>query len=106
MALTAQVVNVGLMTLFFHFDGRDVRRIVTPSYALSDLIFVPAGVLAAVLYNTGSTAVFVLFAGLMLLLVLSFNTIGTHRDPALADRRAAHATVRGRPCVAGRAPGR
>jgi diguanylate cyclase (GGDEF)-like protein len=84
MGLTAQVVNVGLMTLFFHFDGRDVRRIVTPSYALSDLIFVPAGVLAAVLYNTGTTAVFALFAGLMLLLVLSFNTIGTHRDPALA----------------------
>ena len=84
MALTAQVVNVGLMTLFFHFDGRDVRRIVTTSYALSDLIFVPAGVLAAVLYNTDSPAVFGLFAGLMLLLVLSFNTIGTHRDPALA----------------------
>ncbi len=84
MAMTAQVVNVGLMTLFFEFDGRDVRRIVTPTYALSDLIFVPAGVLAAVLYNTGGTAVFGLFAGLMLLLVLSFNSIGTHRDPALA----------------------
>ncbi|MBC8024539.1 MAG: hypothetical protein H7Y89_00980, partial [Steroidobacteraceae bacterium] len=44
MALTAQTVNILLMMLFFHFDGRDVRRIVTPSYALSDLIFVPAGV--------------------------------------------------------------
>src|SRR5688500_18869827 len=44
MALTAQIVNIVLMMLFFHFDGRDVRRIVTPSYALSDLIFVPAGV--------------------------------------------------------------
>jgi len=80
MAMTAQVVNVGLMTLFFHFDGRDVRHIVTPSYALSDLIFVPAGVLAAVLYNTDSTAVFALFAGLMLLFVLSFNSIGTLSD--------------------------
>src|SRR6188768_2869787 len=27
MALTAQVVNVGLMMLFFRFDGRDVRSI-------------------------------------------------------------------------------
>ena len=36
MAITAAVI-----------DGRDVRRIVTPWYALSDLIFVPAGVLAA-----------------------------------------------------------
>jgi diguanylate cyclase (GGDEF)-like protein len=86
LALTAQVVNVGLMMLFFRFDGRDVRRIVTPSYALSDLIFVPAGVLAAVLYNTGNVAVFWLFAGLMLLFVLSFNSIGSHRDTAQGER--------------------
>lgn len=86
MALTAQAVNVGLMILFFRFDRRDVRRIVTPSYALSDLIFVPAGVLAAVLFNTGNTAVFGLFTGLMLLFVLSFNSIGTQRDPMPAER--------------------
>jgi diguanylate cyclase (GGDEF)-like protein len=85
MALTAQAVNVGLMMLFFRFDGRDVRRIVTPAYALSDLIFVPAGVLAAVLYNTDSNTVFALFAGLMLLFVLSFNSIGTQRDQERTD---------------------
>jgi diguanylate cyclase (GGDEF)-like protein len=86
MAVTAQAVNVGLMMLFFRFDGRDVRRIVTPSYALSDLIFVPAGVLAAVLYNTGNMTVFGLFAGLMLLFVLSFNSIGSQRNPVHAER--------------------
>jgi diguanylate cyclase (GGDEF)-like protein len=86
MALTAQAVNVGLMILFFRFDGRDVRSIVTPSYALSDLIFVPAGILAAVLFNTGNMAVFTLFTGLMLLFVLSFNSIGTQRDLVQADR--------------------
>jgi diguanylate cyclase (GGDEF)-like protein len=86
MAVTCQAVNVGLMILFFRFDGRDVRRIVTPSYALSDLIFVPAGVLAAVLYNTGSPTVFGLFVGLMLLFVLSFNSIGAQRDSVLAER--------------------
>jgi len=86
MALTAQAVNICLMMLFFHFDGRDVRRVVTPSYALSDLIFVPAGVLAAVLYNSGSLAVFWLFTGLMLLFVLSFNSIGSHRDTVQAER--------------------
>jgi diguanylate cyclase (GGDEF)-like protein len=85
MALTAQAVNVGLMMLFFRFDGRDVRSVVTPSYALSDLIFVPAGVLAAVLYNTGSLQVFALFTGLMVLFVLSFNSIGTRRDPEPAE---------------------
>lgn len=86
MALSAQTVNVGLMILFFGFDRRDVRKIVTPSYALSDLIFVPAGILAAVLYNTGNVVVFGLFTGLMLLFVLSFNSIGTQRDPTPAER--------------------
>ena len=86
MALTAQVVNIGLMMLFFRFDGREVRSVVTPSYALSDLIFVPAGILAAVLFNAGSTTVFWLFAGLMLLFVLSFNSIGPQRDSVQTDR--------------------
>lgn len=90
MALSAQAVNVGLMILFFGFDRRDVRKIVTPSYALSDLIFVPAGILAAVLFNTGNTVVFGLFAGLMLLFVLSFNSISTQRDPAPAERGPLH----------------
>ena len=86
MALTAQAVNVGLMMLFFGFDGREVRSIVTPSYAFSDLIFVPAGVLAAVLYTAGNTTVFWLFAGLMLLFVLSLNSMGSHRDAAQAEQ--------------------
>ncbi len=76
MALTAQVVNIALMALFFRFDGRDVRRIMTPVYALTDLVFVPAGVLAAVLYNSGQHAAFLLFAILMVVFVLSVNSIG------------------------------
>lgn len=82
LALIVQIVNVGMMTLFFHFDGRDVRRIITPGYALSDLIFVPAGILAAVLFNGASPTEFALFAALMLLFVLSFNSMVTPRDPA------------------------
>ena len=76
MAIVAQVVNIGLMALFFRFDGRDVRRVVTPVYALADLIFVPAGVLAAVLYTSEDAAIFALFAGLMIVFVLSFDALG------------------------------
>jgi diguanylate cyclase (GGDEF)-like protein len=86
MALVAQTVNIALMTLFFHFDGRDVRRIVTPIYALSDLLFVPAGVLAAVLYNAMSMPIFVLFAALMIVFVLSFNSIGQLHSGAPSER--------------------
>jgi diguanylate cyclase (GGDEF)-like protein len=76
MALAIQVVNVAFMALFYLFDGRDVRRLIKPIYSLIDLIFVPAGVLAAVLYHTTSATTFALFAALMVVFVLSFNGIG------------------------------
>jgi diguanylate cyclase (GGDEF)-like protein len=75
MALSAQIVNVGLLALFFRLDGRDVRRTIKPIYTLIDLIFVPAGVLAALLFNSRPPATFVLFVILMAVFVLSFNRI-------------------------------
>lgn len=76
MALTAQAVNVALMALFYRFDRRDVRALIKPIYSIMDLIFVPAGVLAAVLYNAHAPATFALFMALMVVFVLSFNGIG------------------------------
>lgn len=83
MAITAQLINVALMTFYYWFDGRDVRRLIKPIYSLMDLVFVPAGVLAAVLYNTEPLATFGLFAALMVVFVLSFNGIG--RTLSVAD---------------------
>jgi diguanylate cyclase (GGDEF)-like protein len=85
MAIVAQLVNTGVMTLFFLFDRRDVRSMLQPAYVLSDFVFVPAGVLTAVLYNAGHPSVFVLFALVMLVFVLSFNSIGI--AATAADRR-------------------
>ncbi|HSC09101.1 MAG TPA: diguanylate cyclase [Steroidobacteraceae bacterium] len=85
LALTAQAVNVLLLALFFHLDGRDVRRIIKPIYSFLDLMFVPAGVLAAVLYNGGTPATFALFAALMVIFVLSFNGIGRTLSAAETD---------------------
>lgn len=82
MALVAQAVNVALLALFFRLDGRDVRRMIKPIYTLIDFIFVPAGVLAALLFNTGSPAIFGLFAALMGVFALSFNRL----DRALGAR--------------------
>jgi diguanylate cyclase (GGDEF)-like protein len=76
MAVVAQLVNTGVMTLFFLFDRRDVWSMLKPAYVLSDFVFVPAGVLAALLYNAGQPSVFALFALVMLVFVLSFNSIG------------------------------
>ena len=85
MALVAQIVNTGVMTLFFLFDRRDVRSVLKPAYVLSDFVFVPAGVLAAVLYNAGHPSIFALFGIVMLVFVLSFNSIGV--AATAADRR-------------------
>jgi len=76
MALAMQAVNVVLMALFYRFDRRDVRKLITPIYSLMDLVFVPAGVLAAVLYNASHPATFALFMVLMVVFVLSFSGIG------------------------------
>lgn len=86
MAVVMQVINVVLITLYFYLDGRAIRRIVTPFYALSDLIFVPAGVLAAVLFNSGGVATFGLFLALMIVFVLSFNGIGRSLSVAATQR--------------------
>ena len=85
MAIVAQAVNTGVMTLFFLFDRRDVRSVLKPAYVLSDFVFVPAGVLAALLYNAGQPSLFALFAVVMLVFVLSFNSIGV--AATAAERR-------------------
>jgi diguanylate cyclase (GGDEF)-like protein len=90
MAATAQLVNIVVMALFFRFDGRDVRSILRPAYVLIDLVFVPAGVLAALLYNSAAPEAFWLFAGLMIVFVLSFNGVGR----ALSDVESQSAPFR------------
>ena len=87
MALTAQAVNVVLLALFFWLDGRDVRHLIRPIYSAVDLLFVPAGVLAAVLYSTAEPGVFALFAALMVVFVFSFNGLG--RALSAADTQSA-----------------
>lgn len=88
MALTVQAVNIVVMALYFRLDGRDVRRVMHPVYSLVDLVFVPAGVLAAVLYNSGALATFALFVALMILVVFSFHTIGRRAQEPKPDDAA------------------
>lgn len=86
MALAAQAVNVVLMALFYRFDRRDVRGLIKPIYSIMDLVFVPAGVLAAVLYNAGEPATFALFMVLVVVFVLSFNGVGRALTTEDAER--------------------
>ncbi|MGH8166094.1 MAG: hypothetical protein ACREQ1_02580 [Woeseiaceae bacterium] len=106
MAIAAQAVNVALLALYFKLDGRDVRRMIKPIYTLVDLIFAPAGVLAALLFNSGSPSTFALFVVLMVIFVLSFNALD--RAPRCRGRpeRAVRNLVTGAESPAGRTPHR
>lgn len=75
LALTMQVSNTLMMTLFFRLDGRDVTRLLTPIYALADLLVVPAGVLTGLLFLTLPTSTFLLYCGVMLALVVSVSSL-------------------------------
>jgi diguanylate cyclase (GGDEF)-like protein len=86
MALTAQAVNIALMALFYRFDRRDVRKLIKPIYSVMDLLFVPAGVLAALLFNSSSPATFALFMALMVVFILSLNGVGRALTTENAER--------------------
>jgi diguanylate cyclase (GGDEF)-like protein len=86
LALTMQLVNEVCMALFYRFDGRDVRALFKPVHTAMDLIFVPAGVLAAVLYNAGHAPTFALFMVLMAAFVMSVNAIGRALSAADGER--------------------
>jgi diguanylate cyclase (GGDEF)-like protein len=75
LALGLQGVNIAMMAVFFWLDDRDVRRLFTPVYLTADLLFVPAGVLAALLYTGSGPATFALYASVLVLMVSSFNAI-------------------------------
>ncbi len=86
LGLSMQLVNELCMALFYYLDGRDVRALFKPIYTAMDLIFVPAGVLAALLYNAHHPATFALFMVLMAVFVLSVHGIGRALTAEDAER--------------------
>jgi diguanylate cyclase (GGDEF)-like protein len=86
LGITMQLVNELCMAFFYYFDGRDVRALFRPIYTVMDLIFVPAGVLAALLYNAHHPATFALFMVLMAVFVLSVHGMGRALTAEDAER--------------------
>src|SRR5688572_17196918 len=76
LGLSMQLVNEACMALFYYLDGRDWRALFKPIYTVMDLVFVPAGVMAALLFNAHPPATFALFMVLMAVFVLSVHGIG------------------------------
>jgi diguanylate cyclase (GGDEF)-like protein len=75
MALAMQAVNILLMAAWLAIDGRDARRVITPTYALVDLAFVPLGVLTGSLYATVGGAAFLLYLAMLVAFILTLHTV-------------------------------
>jgi diguanylate cyclase (GGDEF)-like protein len=76
LILALQVVNSLMMVVFLALDGRDVRRIATWNYLLSDTLFAPIGVLAALICTRADDAVTIaLFLAFLTLTVVSMNLL-------------------------------
>ncbi len=79
MALVMQLINSAMITGFYALDGRDYRRLLTPSYLFLDLAFVPFGVLLALIYANNNRDVLVLFLLLVVLIILSLHALSESR---------------------------
>ena len=92
-----QVVNSGMMLAFFRLDGRDVRRLATWSYLTVDTLFVPIGVLAALIARQADATTVALFVAFLVLTVISLHEVVEARrqvQSRLEALDAAHSTRR------------
>jgi diguanylate cyclase (GGDEF)-like protein len=79
LAAALQLINSAMMLAFYALDGRDVRRLLTPSYLLLDLAFVPFGALLALVHANNGRDVLLLFVALVLLFVFSLHALAESR---------------------------
>jgi diguanylate cyclase (GGDEF)-like protein len=80
-AVVMQVINIGMIFLYFTVDKKKISRLFTPAYLFADFVFVPVGVLSALLMHQGDPALFYLFGFFMVVLLVSFYGLN-NRKPA------------------------
>jgi diguanylate cyclase (GGDEF)-like protein len=79
LALAMQLVNMVMMATFFWLDARDLRRMFTPAYALTDFLIVPLGALTAVLYVRVDVVAFLLFVVVLVAFALALERVARAR---------------------------
>lgn len=76
MALAMQAVNMLMLAAYHAVAGRPVARNPLNLIDLGDLLFVPVGVLGALVWTQLSPTAFALFVGFVLLFALSYRGVG------------------------------
>lgn len=75
MALAMQAVNIVMLALYHAVAGRPFSRNLLDLIDLPDLMFVPVGVLGALIWTQLSPTAFALFVGFVLLFMFSYQGI-------------------------------
>jgi diguanylate cyclase (GGDEF)-like protein len=71
-AVVMQLINIGMIMTYFTVDKKKIRPLLTPTYLYADFVFVPAGVMSALLVQQSDPTVFYLFVFFMVVLLLSY----------------------------------
>ena len=100
-ACVLQLVNMLMIGLFLRLDRRDVRRLLGPAYVVSDFLFVPIGVLAALVWTQADAATTGLFVAFLMLSVVSAHEIVESRRQVQTRLVALDAASSARQAVSG-----
>lgn len=85
MALLMQVMNEVLMSVYAHFNEGDFRKSLSLFSSLVELGAVPLGVFTALVYNTSTPDMLILYVGLLILVMLVVRRFAENHW-ALAER--------------------
>jgi diguanylate cyclase (GGDEF)-like protein len=79
MAVVMQVLNDAMILVANALEGRDTRRLLNARYLLQDFLFVPFGVLLALITGNSGIEVLALFLMLVVLIVLALHSLTVSR---------------------------
>ena len=75
VAIVIQIINIGMIAIYHTVDNKDFKKLLNPTFVLADLIFVPAGVLLAILFQNSDKSMFWLFIFFLLIILFSFKVL-------------------------------
>lgn len=74
-AVLMQAVNITMIFCYFKLDRKKIQGLFTSAYLFADLMFVPVGVMSALLFHMGDTALFTLFIFFTVVLLLAYRSL-------------------------------
>jgi len=75
VALVVQIINILMIAIYHTADKKNFRKLLNPTLILADLIFVPTGVLSALLFQLPDLNLFWLFVMFVIVILVSFSSL-------------------------------